>query len=109
MEITDALEGWARGVHSGAPSHFSAVGAADLSIVIQTAVAADGTQVVGSAIVVDSDAKSEYQEFLLKARSALRELYPGTILQHSTTIRQMFDTLRWRTRLLCSAASVPAW
>ena len=86
MALIDELEQRARGVYSGALGYFSATGAADLSIVIRTAVVGDGrlTLGAGGAIVVDSDAEAEYEEMVLKARSALRALAPGNGLSLRT-------------------------
>jgi para-aminobenzoate synthetase len=77
MEIIDRLEGAARGVYSGALGFFSFSGAADLSVVIRTAVIAGGQLTVGAggAIVLDSDSQAEYDEMILKARASLRA-YP---------------------------------
>lgn len=71
MEIIDRLEDGARGVYSGALGWFSLSGAADLSIVIRTLVAAPG-QVkfgVGGAIIALSDPEDEFEETVVKSRA----------------------------------------
>jgi para-aminobenzoate synthetase len=74
MEIIDGLETAARGVYSGALGYFGCSGGADLSIVVRTAVIADGRMHLGAggAIVLGSDPAAEYDEMLLKTAAPLR-------------------------------------
>ena len=76
MEILDRLEGRARGVYSGAIGYFGLGGGCDLSVTIRTIVLAGGTATVGAggAIVLQSEAQTELEEALLKARAALRAI-----------------------------------
>ncbi|MEU8226670.1 aminodeoxychorismate synthase component I [Kribbella sp. NPDC048915] len=73
MEIIDELESSARGVYSGALGYLTVDGRAELSVVIRTAVLTPDATVVGAggAIVLDSDPEAEYDEMVLKARSAV--------------------------------------
>ncbi|MFB7629932.1 aminodeoxychorismate synthase component I [Streptomyces sp. NPDC056149] len=73
MEIIDQLEEGPRGVYSGALGWFALSGAADLSIVIRTLVAAGGhlSLGVGGAIVALSDPAEEYEETVVKSRAGL--------------------------------------
>ncbi|WP_373432340.1 aminodeoxychorismate synthase component I [Streptomyces afghaniensis] len=80
LEIIDSLESEARGVYSGALGYFGCGGGADLSIVIRTAVFADGQLHLGAggAIVLGSDPEAEYEEMLLKTAAPMRALHQHT-------------------------------
>ncbi|MFI8894635.1 aminodeoxychorismate synthase component I [Streptomyces paradoxus] len=80
LEIIDTLETEARGVYSGALGYFGCGGGADLSIVIRTAVFADGRTHLGAggAIVLGSDPDAEFEEMLLKTAAPMRALQQHT-------------------------------
>jgi len=81
MEIITRLEGGReRGPYSGALGYVAMDGlAADLNIVIRTAVCAPGVVTVGAggAIVAMSDREKEYEEMILKARAVAGALEGG--------------------------------
>ena len=76
LDIIDRIERSARGVYSGSIGYFSLCGAADLSVVIRTAVIqkCDIEVGVGGAIVALSEPEDEYEEVLTKGRAIMKAL-----------------------------------
>ncbi|MFO0740525.1 MAG: aminodeoxychorismate synthase component I [Labilithrix sp.] len=74
MRILEALEPVERGIYSGALGWIDASGTMDLSVVIRTAICANGLARfhAGGAVTADSDPAAEYAEMQQKTR-ALRE------------------------------------
>jgi para-aminobenzoate synthetase len=89
LEILDEVEGRARGIYSGVLGWLGYDGAADLAIVIRSAVRHGGTWRVGAGggIVLDSDPAAEYEEMLLKAAVPLRALLPAPVAPPGTPPR----------------------
>lgn len=86
MNILEQLESGPRGAYSGVAGYFSRTGAADLSVLIRTAIITDdGDQRrfhlgLGGAITADSDPEMEWEEVRTKAAGVLGALgaeFPG--------------------------------
>ena len=77
MNILARLESGARGPYSGVAGYFSSNGAADLSVLIRTAVLTGSAQArnlhlgLGGAITADSDPAEEWEEIRIKSRGVL--------------------------------------
>jgi para-aminobenzoate synthetase/4-amino-4-deoxychorismate lyase len=107
MEIINELEADPRGVYTGAIGHIAPSGDAQFNVAIRTVVlAADsGEMGIGSGIVADSKADSEFEECLLKAQFLTRPDAPFALIE---TIRYQRSTgfhllERHLARLLSSA------
>ncbi len=76
MEIIDKLERVARGPYTGALGYISLCGAAELDIIIRTAVLTKNKITVGSggAIIALSDPEEEFEEILLKAFPLIKSI-----------------------------------
>lgn len=76
MEIIDQLEQSSRGIYSGSIGYLSACGAADLNVVIRTAVLQKSSVEigVGGAIVALSNSEEEYEEVILKGNAIMQSL-----------------------------------
>ena len=74
VELLDGLEVAPRGVYSGVIGAFSRCGAVDLSVVIRTAVVADGAVEIGTggAITIESDPEAAADETIAKATAILQ-------------------------------------
>ena len=74
MQIIDELETEKRGPYAGCIGYFGADGAMDTCIVLRTAIVKDGKMHVqaGAGIVAGSDAASERQECINKAKALFR-------------------------------------
>ncbi|HEX4029069.1 MAG TPA: aminodeoxychorismate synthase component I [Terracidiphilus sp.] len=89
MQLIDALEGYPRGIYTGAIGCFSPRQAV-FNVAIRTLQldGAHGTMCAGSGIVIDSNAADEYRECLLKARFL-------TDADHPPSSFSLIETLLW--------------
>jgi para-aminobenzoate synthetase component 1 len=76
MQIIEELEGFKRGIYSGALGYIGKTGDLDLSVIIRTLIVRGNKAYfqTGGAIVWDSIAEAEYQECWDKAQGILRAL-----------------------------------
>ena len=83
MEIIHELEPAPRGVYTGAIGHITPSGDAQFNVAIRTVVLdADGGEMgIGSGIVADSKANSEFEECLLKAQFLTRPDAPFALIE----------------------------
>ncbi|MDR5803040.1 aminodeoxychorismate synthase component I [Caballeronia sp. LZ001] len=111
MQLIDEIESTPRGLYTGAIGWLDTRGDFCLSVAIRTLVVdADGTRGVigiGAGIVLDSDAASEYEECLLKARF-LTGAAPGFEL-FETTYATRDDGVRHAARHLSRLKASAAW
>ncbi len=83
MEIIRELEAAPRGVYTGAIGHITPSGDAQFNVAIRTVVldAKGGEMGIGSGIVADSKADSEFEECLLKAQFLTRPDAPFALIE----------------------------
>ncbi len=83
MELIDTFEPVARGPYAGAVGYIDFSGNMDTAIALRTCVTKGSTAWVqaGAGVVVDSDAASEYDECLAKARAVLAAIAASSALE----------------------------
>lgn len=79
MQIIEALEPVRRGFYAGSVGYLDCRGNRDLSVVIRTAIVADGRVMLqlGGAVVADSDPAAEWAETVAKGRCIVEALERG--------------------------------
>ncbi len=108
MEIIEKLEEFTRGAYCGSAGFVLPNGDADFNIMIRTATVAGGrvSFPAGGGILIDSDARAEYEETLAKS-SVIRYLQTGGVFETFRTWSGKFIFLsRHQERFNRSCASI---
>lgn len=105
MEIIDKLENVARGPYTGSMGYISMCGAAELNIIIRTAVLKDSKIMIGSggAIIALSDPQEEFDEILLK----IFPLVKSIVVTARGSFDESFYSLNFDNELIKGEHNIP--